>query len=403
MPRLLFISLEFTAATFSGNGIYAAGQVQALTVHGCRVLVLAGKPSGQERSTGRPHADIAEIELPHWGTLDRSCSWQAFAKGCRQPTIVQRIVDFRPDAVLGVDWSALPAFEALHASLVAEDMQLPYVYMNYRVYARTALPADAEWMKGMELRAMEIAAVTIALSKSDADFLRQLVLRQSHKHVEVLLPALRADMAALPLPADIQGSTAAKVGSCASHSAAAVRSDKCQRRKYMTCCVRLSPEKEPDRFVNLVEALHRKAVLNRLQVIPLLIGASKTPYADGIKSRLRRCGAQCEIVEQFLGPTELAQIFSQTMLNIHPCLYDAFGMSIVEAAAQGAPSLTNTGGSIGATDLLQSSAGEVVTLDLGLPTQDLALKVAVLLADQNHLQEADPIQGSCNPLRYGKH
>ncbi len=81
-----------------------------------------------------------QIELPHWGTLDRSCSWQAFAKGCRQPTIVQRIVDFRPDAVLGVDWSALPAFEALHASLVAEDMQLPYVYMNYRCLTPPGFP-----------------------------------------------------------------------------------------------------------------------------------------------------------------------------------------------------------------------------------------------------------------------
>lgn len=41
------------------------------------------------------------------------------------------------------------------------------------------------------------------------------------------------------------------------------------------------------------------------------------------------------IEESFLGPTELADIFAATALNIHPCLYDAYGMTIVEAASQG--------------------------------------------------------------------
>ena len=29
------------------------------------------------------------------------------------------------------------------------------------------------------------------------------------------------------------------------------------------------------------------------------------------------------------------QIYSRTRLNIHPCLYDAYGMTVVEAASQG--------------------------------------------------------------------
>ena len=29
------------------------------------------------------------------------------------------------------------------------------------------------------------------------------------------------------------------------------------------------------------------------------------------------------------------QIYSKTRLNIHPCLYDAYGMTVVEAASQG--------------------------------------------------------------------
>lgn len=34
-----------------------------------------------------------------------------------------------------------------------------------------------------------------------------------------------------------------------------------------------------------------------------------------------------------------AQIYSKTRLNIHPCLYDAYGMTVVEAASQGECSL----------------------------------------------------------------
>ena len=58
-------------------------------------------------------------------------------------------------------------------------------------------------------------------------------------------------------------------------------------------------------------------------------------YADGLKARLRAAVPDAIIEERFLGPTELADIFSATALNIHPCLYDAYGMTVVEAASQG--------------------------------------------------------------------
>ena len=37
---------------------------------------------------------------------------------------------------------------------------------------------------------------------------------------------------------------------------------------------------------------------------------------------------------------------------MHPCTYDAYGMTLVEAAAFGCPSLVNGGGAVGATELL---------------------------------------------------
>ena len=48
---------------------------------------------------------------------------------------------------------------------------------------------------------------------------------------------------------------------------------------------------------------------------------------------------------------ELATVWQSTLLNIHPATYEAYGMTIVEAAAFGVPSLLHLG-TIGAKDLL---------------------------------------------------
>lgn len=78
------------------------------------------------------------------------------------------------------------------------------------------------------------------------------------QRAQVLLPALRCDMAQLPLPADV----AVPPPHSPSHVAAF------GMRPYLLCCVRLSPEKEPLRFVELVEELQASGHLARLQVEP---------------------------------------------------------------------------------------------------------------------------------------
>lgn len=65
MPRLLFISLEFTAGTFSGNGIYAASQVRALALSGCQLLVLAGKPAGLSAKNTTLAYQLIEVSIGH--------------------------------------------------------------------------------------------------------------------------------------------------------------------------------------------------------------------------------------------------------------------------------------------------------------------------------------------------
>ena len=48
------------------------------------------------------------------------------------------------------------------------------------------------------------------------------------------------------------------------------------------------------------------------------------------------------------------------------------------AGCTGAPSLTDEGGSIGATDLLLASEGEIITASLAMHIQELAQKVSLL-------------------------
>jgi len=61
--------------------------------------------------------------------------------------------------------------------------------------------------------------------------------------LQVLLPCLRPDMANLqPVNQSDSG------------------------RRYLTCCVRLSPEKEAERFVDVVEALQKLGALDKMQV-----------------------------------------------------------------------------------------------------------------------------------------
>ena len=267
--------------------------------------------------------------------------------------------------------------------------------------------------------------------------------------MHVLLPALRADVAALPQLAQGASSTD-------SHTVQQPGSPEAGRvqRRYLTCCVRLSPEKEPHRFVEIVEALaerparaaasakHTSATANgficsssgtgtpdavngstspgqpptanaapkpsqdsgskiqtanrllQLGVVPLLCGAADTQYAETLRARLRLAAPDAVIEQRFLSPTQLAevllktkcadqlstrlhydlqlrvctspcngltmlvcfwwwQVFAATRLNIHPCAYDAYGMTVVEAASQGAPSLVAASGAVGATDLLR--------------------------------------------------
>jgi glycosyltransferase involved in cell wall biosynthesis len=80
------------------------------------------------------------------------------------------------------------------------------------------------------------------------------------------------------------------------------------------------------------------------------------------------------VIEHFLSPEELGELFSETVLNIHPPTHDAFGMTIVESAAFGAPSVVHNSGAVGASELI-----ETIGVDVEAPTRDFADKIEEIL------------------------
>jgi hypothetical protein len=60
--RVLFLTLEFSSATFSGNGVYAQSQVRALSRHH-PVFVISAKPRDLEQAEQKKQGAEQLIEV----------------------------------------------------------------------------------------------------------------------------------------------------------------------------------------------------------------------------------------------------------------------------------------------------------------------------------------------------
>jgi hypothetical protein len=75
------------------------------------------------------------VTVPVWGRLDRLSGWAELAEQAALDAVVEQVASFQPSAILGVDWSSLPAYQALSTALQAKGLHVPpYVYMNYRYF-----------------------------------------------------------------------------------------------------------------------------------------------------------------------------------------------------------------------------------------------------------------------------
>ncbi|KAL7490515.1 hypothetical protein ACHAWT_000089 [Skeletonema menzelii] len=343
------------------------------------------------------------------------------------------IEQFEPTDVVAVDWHGMLAWQAFcttatnlgKTTRLWRTDQVNVCYYNFRVYSSSSwgnndqdtssrsssvvgdnTVDENQFYKEMEQLSCRLADGIICLSEHDKCALHRLMMLQDNndkdetnptcclgkqkkmQDITILPPPLRGDVCKLARMLDsqelpeqqqqegISSSLFIKyLPEKAKKALEYVHQKQCastipQKRLFLTCVSRLSPEKSPHVFVNLIQQLGGVEFLRNHCLVPILCGAkSVDSYADEvIQSFQSVCSDDdsnwpCIVIDHHLGPNELAAIFSHTVLNVHPCLYDAYGMTMVESAAFGVPSIVNFGGKVGAAALLGENEG-CVALDL---------------------------------------
>ena len=370
------------------------------------------------------------------------------------------IEQFEPTDVVAVDWHGMLAWQAFCSSSSTTTRrlwrkQVNVCYYNFRVYSssswgvkkdqdtssnsNSSISSDDQFYTEMEQLSCRLADGIICLSEHDKCALQKLMMMQDNndkdeanqqkkiREITILPPPLRGDVCKLARMLDSQqeegiSSSSPFINDLPDKAKQAMEyvhrhHQQQQQRLFLTCVSRLSPEKSPHIFVNLIQQLGGVDFLRKYCLVPILCGArSVDSYADEvIQSFQRVCGSSssdddwpCVVIDHHLGPNELAAIFSHTALNVHPCLYDAYGMAMVESSAFGVPSVVNAGGKVGAAALLGENEGcvaldlsemegEVADGKIGMNCSATKLR-EILVSRIQHTTRTSPQSGSCSIL-----
>lgn len=385
--RIILVALEYDRECFSGNAILAQGLARGLSAR-ADVFVVCARPSDDDdddeddvddedditASTSTPTLLVRRARVPRskWFNLTVDGAHVEFADACARFREETRA--FGADVALGVDFSSRAAADALG---LFDDGGPPYVYAPFRLFTRS----DGERHAALEREACERASGVLALCSSDERFVVERFLSTEKSRdarcIRVTHPPLRASVSALASSMTSSGGD---------------DDDACRRRRYLTCAVRVSEEKAPDRFVAACEELARRGAFDSGELTPLFCAnaslVASSAYAAALVARFRACAPNGRVVETFLSPEELGAIFRETALNVHPPSHDAFGMTVVEAAAFGAPTMLHADGDIGAAEFLRPGVG-CVGANMEASARDVADRVEEALADPNTRVVAD--------------
>jgi glycosyltransferase involved in cell wall biosynthesis len=287
-----------------------------------------------------------------WKRLDRESAWEHFSCDSLNESDQDRLKNAVSTArvVCPIDWTGSMAWQSI------DNSQKPVLYLNFRVFGSGVATKEREWYNEKEKRALDQASFVVALSEKDKESLCELMTDKT-KPVQILLPPLRGDVKEL---------ACLECTDWQAHLPSAVASSLTThgRRCLVTCIARLSPEKHIENFLHFVSA--NRATLDDCGFITLLAGSTADePYARRIKDELQRAAPHAIIIDSFLSPKALAAVFSRTSINFHPCEYDAFGMTIIEAAAFGVPSVVSANGAVGASAIVGNGASIEVNMNQG--------------------------------------
>mmetsp|Transcript_22393 Transcript_22393/g.33093 ORF Transcript_22393/g.33093 Transcript_22393/m.33093 type:complete len:448 (-) Transcript_22393:98-1441(-) len=395
--QVVVVTYEFTYSSFSGNGILARSLVKALLQLKCQVTVWCCKPHSDHCNGNNPlkFPEISkndqqqltviptQLSKEHgWRKLDDESAWESFIienMDYSQQAILRKAI-MKSDAIFPIDWTGSHALRSVADLPDKDGEKVPVIYLNFRVYSSGMQDDERKnWFNNMEKAAIDGASLVMALSECDKKSL-ETIASEAAKNIKIhiLFPPLRGDMKDLShlpsnnleefLPAEVSYALKGEI----------------KQRRLLTCVARLSREKNVIRFVRFVE--QAKVELDRLKIIPLLAGATADiEYATDVKRQLLEVAPNAVVVEHFLPPKSLASIFSRTVLNFHPCSYDAYGMTIVEAAACGAPSVLAKGGRVGASELVDSF------VEVDMPSNESELSSQSVDVIMRHLKDSEKL------------
>lgn len=355
--KIIYLSLEYCHADlFSGNGIAARAQVRALAAKHISVIVICGRPAAaQLPEPARRNIKVISVPLDKWGTTDRSAAHQQYADG------VARILadGLGPyDAILAVDWTACNGVRRFLKQ--GRVLPVPLIYLSFRVYTSMAgiSREDRRFYRHEESAAVDLAVMSgggvVALCDMDFETLSSLGTAHTRladditQHFAVIPPMLRDEFS------NIARRDEHKI------------LDFPNNRKYLVSLVRLTKDKAPHRYVKLLQNLQQKDphIWKRTGVVPLICAAnSQTHYAKHLLQDLKNTVPHAVVIDKFLKPEELASVLKNSVLNVHPAEYEAYGLTIVESAAMGCPTVLNRTG-VGATQLLDRKNNACAAVDI---------------------------------------
>jgi glycosyltransferase involved in cell wall biosynthesis len=281
--------------------------------------------------------------------LDRESAWEHFAGNSLNKSDQERLQNavWNANVICPIDWTGSMAWQSLG------DFQKPVLYLNFRVFGSGVAAEEQEWYNEKEKEALDQSCFVVALSEKDKESLCELMTDKA-KPVQILLPPLRGDVKELACleHTDLQAHLPSPVASVLTNY---------EQRCIVTCIARLSPEKNVENFLHFVSA--NRATLDDCGFIPLLAGSTADEeYSTRIKHDLKNLAPEAIIIDSFLSPKALAAVFTRTSLNFHPCEYDAFGMTIIEAAAFTVPSIVAANRAVGASAIVGNGASFEVNL-----------------------------------------
>eukprot|EP00892_Ulva_mutabilis_P002133 jgi/Ulvmu1/11920/UM081_0080.1 len=190
-----------------------------------------------------------------------------------------------------VDWHAALVWRGLcqDGSFVSNT---PWAFLNYRMFSRDDTAAEA--LCEAERWAVQSAPLTVTLSRADQQYATAAGWSRPPRPCPFLPPGIRADVAAIPLPADAHPEPQCAPSPDPGAGGVAAR-------PLMACCVRLSPEKQPEHFVRAAAELSRRGALRRLALTPLLLAATTGTYADSIVAEFERTVPEGTVERGFKG------------------------------------------------------------------------------------------------------